>query len=125
MKIDKLELIGKIKGIIGSHGYVGADQFYMDDEDFDHAAEEIAELFRDSLRENRFGKTSVCTFDDDYQTDSKGKVISFSLNIFDKAPKKNEYIYVKFVEEENQEIGEYIVTEVDTKNNKVYVHFIG
>lgn len=124
MKINKLELIGKIKGIIGSHGYVAADQFYMDDEDFDHAAEDIAELFRDSLCDNIFGETSVCAFDDDYETDNEGEVISFSLNIFNKTPEKNEYIYVKFVEEEDQ-IGEYIVTKVDIKNNKVYVNFIG
>ena len=84
MNIDKLELIGKIKDIIGSHGYVDADLFYMDDEDFDHAAERIAELFRDSLREDGpIGKV-VCAFTDDYSTDNEGEVTFFSLDIFDK-----------------------------------------
>lgn len=124
MNIDKLELIGKIKGIIGSHGYVDADLFYMDDEDFDHAAERIAELFRDSLREEGpIGKV-VCAFTDDYSTDNEGEVTFFSLDIFDKIPNENEYIYVKFIEEDC-EIGEYIVKKVDVQNNRVFVEFIG
>lgn len=128
MRIDKLELIGKIKEIIGDHGYVSDDQFCMDSEDFDHAAENIAELFRDYLCDQRDTDDQInVVYDNDYIYNDDDGSIKVRRDAFRPHVNNsiiiNDNIALKFIEEDEEVINVYKI--IDIADDFISCEYIG